>query len=316
MKLSRNRWAALSPGERARTARALAKELPDGFAFDRVRVCRLGGLKNAVAFYTFGGSSFALIPGGAVTVGYDKDRPWEPTEEEAESWQFTKDEYGLRGSIRQRIASVTRRPKRITVPPLLAETVPREVGWEPISADTPEVQQLLREHPDSRTVTCYAGGEILRISRGRGKRVTAERNAAGTHAGLNALLKRDGFRFPGVDEWEHLCGAGADTLFRWGDHAPCDCYPVGSRSAHQNIHRQPNAFGLSIASDPYKMELTSTAGTTRGGDGGNAVCGGVGFFVGWLTLATAYWEGEACRHDREDDIDPEYTVGRRVLELG
>lgn len=341
MNLTRKRWTALSTAERTRTAKQLLKDLPDGFAFDRVRACKYGTQKNAVAFFTLGEARFALIPGGTVTVGYDKDRPWEPTEEEEESWQFTKDEYGLRGSIRHHIARVTRRPKRVEMPPLLVETVAGEVGWEPFDSNDPQVRQVLRQHKKAPQVTTnYPDGNSLRVRRNDDGSVTAERGTARTHAELNAFLKRTGFRFPTVDEWEYLCGAGAETLFRWGDHALCDRYPNDISPAEAewrrqwvlsfgklerpaegfksdwDFHRQPNAFGLTIAADPYKFELTATPGTTRGGDGGHYVCGGAGFFISWLTLATAYFEREACRHDREEVIDLGYTVGRRVLELG
>lgn len=40
--------------------------------------------------------------------------------------------------------------------------------------------------------------------------------------------------------------------------------------------------------EPYKHEGTTVPETVCGGDGGGATCGGSGFFVGWLTLATAY----------------------------
>lgn len=317
MELTRERWAAMKSLDRTRTAKALAKRLPDGFAFAAVRVCKFGPQKNAVAFFTSGDATFALIPGGTVTVGYDMNRTWEPTEKESESWQFSKDEYGFRGSIRQRIASVTRRPKSISVPPLLVETVAGEIGWEPLDANHPEVRKLLREHRRAPQITAgFSDGNTLRVRRNEDGTVTAERGAARTHTELNAFLKRSGFRFPTVDEWEYLCGAGEETLFRWGDHAPCDCYPVGSRSELRGRHRKPNAFGLTIAADPYKFELTATPGITRGGDGGHYACGGAGFFVSWLVLATAYFEREACRHDRTELIDLGYTVGRRVLPLG
>jgi hypothetical protein len=43
-----------------------------------------------------------------------------------------------------------------------------------------------------------------------------------------------------------------------------------------------------IGRDPYRHEWTTEPGIVCGGDGGGAVCGGSGFFLGWLTLATAY----------------------------
>ncbi len=56
-------------------------------------------------------------------------------------------------------------------------------------------------------------------------------------------------------------------------------------------------------------------GTTRGGDGGCTICGGAGFFMGWLTLATAYFEEHSCKHDPAEPISSGYTVARRVLGL-
>jgi hypothetical protein len=315
MNLTRKRWAALTPAERTRTAKALAKELPDGFAFDRVRVCKLGTQKNAVAFYTLGDARFALIPDGRVTVGYDKDRPWTATATEAASWRGTAEEYGLRSTVQQHVARVTRRPRTVNVPALLVETIAGELGWEPIAPDDPEVRAILRRNRQAPQVTVFSGGTAIRVTRGEGKAAWAERNTEQTHAQLSALLKKGGFRFPTVDEWEYLCGAGSETLFRWGDHVPCDCYPVDGAADVWGRHRRPNAFGLVIATDPYKSELTAKTGTTRGGDGGSTVCGGAGYFVGWLTLATAYYEPHACRHDPAEPIDHSFTIGRRVLEL-
>lgn len=91
--------------------------------------------------------------------------------------------------------------------------------------------------------------------------------------------------------------------------------PPGGFESGWDLHRRPNAFGLSIASDPYKFELVAEVGTTRGGDGGCTICGGSGFFMGWLTLATSYFEEQSCRHDPEEPILSGYTIGRRVLDL-
>ncbi|MEU6272009.1 hypothetical protein ABZ871_06245 [Streptomyces populi] len=99
-----------------------------------------------------------------------------------------------------------------------------------------------------------------------------------------AELAARGLRMPTSDEWEHACGAGARTLFRWGDECPLDRIPYGDRTGP---HNQPNAFGLRIAYDTYRTELTSDATAVHGGDGGESVCGGYGTLLAWLPLATA-----------------------------
>ncbi|WP_030698307.1 hypothetical protein [Streptomyces albidoflavus] len=98
------------------------------------------------------------------------------------------------------------------------------------------------------------------------------------------LLAAEGLRMPSSDEWEHACGAGADTLFRWGDACPLDRVPHGDDGGP---HQQPNAFGLRIAHDTYAAELTGDTGSVHGGDGGESVCGGYGTVLAWLPLATA-----------------------------
>ena len=87
------------------------------------------------------------------------------------------------------------------------------------------------------------------------------------------------------DEWEYACGAGARTLFRWGEDTPDDGYPFNHPAGP---HQEPNRWGLMIGQDPYRHEWTTEPKIVCGGDGGAATCGGSGFFLGWLTLATAY----------------------------
>ncbi|MEV0966827.1 hypothetical protein AB0J25_30380 [Streptomyces sp. NPDC049910] len=103
-------------------------------------------------------------------------------------------------------------------------------------------------------------------------------------ADMPGVLAARGLRMPSSDEWEHACGAGATTLFRWGNECPLDRIPYGDRSGPQN---QLNAFGLRIAYDTYSTELTSDVTAVHGGDGGESVCGGYGHMLAWLPLATA-----------------------------
>lgn len=340
MDLSLERWDGISEAEQTRMARQVAGQLPAGFAFLEVRRFRLGEQQHTIALYQRGTATFALIPGGAATLGHDPDRGWEPEPAERESWRFTAKEYGIRRTIQRHVARATLRPRRVELPPLLVETAAGEQGWESVGIDDAEVQQVLREYGTQSEVTVCRNGVSTRVRRDPNGTVVAERSLARTHAQLAALLAADGFRYPTSDEWEYLCGGGATTLFRWGDHAPCDRYPTDISPAEADwrrrwvvsggtleypeegfpsdwdLHRRPNAFGLYIASNPYHSELVAEVGTTRGGDGGCTVCGGGGFFVGWLTLATAYFEEDFCRHDPDEPVMPEYTVGRRVLPLG
>ncbi|MFJ3514214.1 hypothetical protein [Streptomyces sp. NPDC090131] len=102
-------------------------------------------------------------------------------------------------------------------------------------------------------------------------------------ADMTAALAARGLRMPGADEWEHACGAGAGTLFRWGNECPLDEPPYGAGG----VRHEPNAFGLHIAHDCYGTELSADPAAVHGGDGGEAACGGYGDLLAWLPLATA-----------------------------
>jgi hypothetical protein len=318
MDLSAERWESVESSEREAIARRLADELPSGFSFQGIHRFRCGERQHHVALYQQNDATFALMPSAAAVIGYDADRPWEPAPDELESWQCTSEEYGIDKSIREYIASVTTRIRRAELPPFLIETNAREFGWESVDTDDAEVRDILREYgKKSRgTVEISRGGATIRVRWDQNGAKVAERSVSCTHAELASRLAAAGFRFPTSDEWEYACGGGAPTLFRWGDHVPCDRYPTDKGfTSDWNCHREPNAFGLSIASDPYKYELVSEIGVTRGGDGGGMICGGIGFFVGWLTLATAYFEEHSCRHEAAKPVCAGFTFGRRVLEL-
>jgi hypothetical protein len=269
--------------------------------------------RRRVAFFRQGTSEFALIPGGPVILGYEASRPWQPDPDELETWQDYDDGWFKPGqTIQECIAEVTLRPHRVEFSPFLIEKTAGEIGWEPIGLDDPIVQQMLGVlGACSEYERAHEGGET-RVRRGDDGSIQAERFLNWTHADLAERLAIAGFRFPTSDEWEYACGAGAPTLFKWGDHVPREwwTYPYD-----WDLYLQPNPFGISIATDCAKFELVAEIGTTRGGDGGDSGHGGAGAFITWLRYATAYFEESYCRHDSAKPITTGFTIGRRVLAL-
>jgi hypothetical protein len=64
------------------------------------------------------------------------------------------------------------------------------------------------------------------------------------------------------------------------------------------------------------MDLVSGGPGALGGDGGCNICGGAGFFLGWLPLATAYANPHcAVGSTTEENIADEYHRVRRVIPL-
>jgi hypothetical protein len=81
-------------GEEARTtAQHLARLLPP-WQFDAVEKHELGGQRRFVAFYRWQGARFALIPGGPVTLGYDRGQPFVPNAAQQKSWDADREEWG------------------------------------------------------------------------------------------------------------------------------------------------------------------------------------------------------------------------------
>jgi hypothetical protein len=330
--LTLERWQALPARERDAAARRLAIELPGGFRYDGLHTYEMGDRRNEVAEFDYAGARFVLIPGGSVTLGYDLDRAWRPTPEERDSWEEAAAEFQMDLSIHDYIGEVTLRTRPAEVPPLLMECAAIELGWKPVPLDDARVTVALEEGRPIREViarhrpigvpdpgplfTRYGPDIALRVTRRDGELV-AESAQMHTHAEYSALLARDGFRFPTSDEWELACGAASPALFRWGDHAPCDRFPMDTDPGLPawTLHREPNAFGIHVAEDPYKRELISDPRFFRGGDGGCIACGGGGFFLVWLTLATACFEPEAHQRDPAEPVLDGYTIGRRVLPL-
>jgi hypothetical protein len=313
--LSHVRWNAISSSERNALAKQLAHQLPTGFQLHSLQTYTLGNKTREIAEFSFDRAQFTLIPGVEAVLGYDASRPWEPTSEELESWNQSAEEYGIKWTIHEHIGRATLRPRKVVLRPLLMETIASEVCWKPLPAEDHRVQEVLKRLKSiiSRRKTTQLESGSIRILFGEDGGITAMKSRPLTHGDLSKEWRTKGFRLPTSDEWEFACGASSPSLFRWGDHVPCDGYPIDRMA--WNHHIRPNAFGVFIASNPYHFELVAETGVSRGGDGGCTICGGAGFFLGWLTLATAYFEAHSCKYDPSKPLLAGYTIGRRVFPL-
>ncbi|WP_069172027.1 hypothetical protein [Streptomyces griseus] len=161
-------------------------------------------------------------------------------------------------------------------------------SWQPTPQQTADYAESLEQGfgdgPDLRAHLAQVLSPRRSVVLATVLMAVEDENLTEPPADMPPALAARGLRMPSPDEWEHACGAGTDTLFRWGNDCPLDRVPYGVPAGPQS---GPNAFGLRIAYDTYRTELTSDVTAVHGGDGGESVCGGYGHLLAWLPLATA-----------------------------
>jgi hypothetical protein len=248
-------WDGLNAFEAKQVATNLQHCLGKPWRFSKIESCAMGDQDRNVAFFTYKGSDFALIPGDEAQLGYDRKKPFRTTEDQAASWVDTATEFGI--SLKKTLHQSLSRARTVSLKPFLAEIY--LLSWRDL---------------------WYRFGE-------------SPPNHMPLNDFVQKLIAT-GFRLPTSDEWEYCCAAGSRTLFRWGDVCPTNCYPCETPGDRKeltwNLHRLNNAFGLEMPPTGYESELCWQDGkpSVRGGDGGGATCGGTGFFNAWLTLASSF----------------------------
>ncbi|WP_218028379.1 hypothetical protein [Nocardia yamanashiensis] len=294
-----------------RIARAIAREND----VDLVGVFQheYAGRQQRIALFERAGVRLSLLPAARVRLGYEGDR-FVPSPHQAASYADSAEEYDL-PAITEFVDAMTSPDRTVELPAMLVGVQALEPCVQSVPIDDPRVRDLVAESGPR------IGGEIVRVGHDGGLKVEFDEQGQARRARVveqvsyeQALHKTAalGLRASSPDEWEYACGAAASTLFRWGDDTLPDGYPYDHPAGP---HRTPNLWGLHIGQDPYRHEFTTNPTIVCGGDGGSATCGGSGFFLGWLTLATAYRDKDFGAWANSDDRYVTELLLRPVAEL-
>ncbi|MFY1655782.1 hypothetical protein [Micromonospora sp. WMMD1274] len=310
--LSFSQWNALSDGAAGRLAQDIAAR--HELTVAAVRNTSYAGRSHRTALFDRGEMRFALVPGGRPALGYDAGR-FRPGPRQTADYADSAAEFGL-PSLTEYVEAMTSPVRDVDMPAMLVAVDAFDPCEIPLAPDDPRVRELVASAGGrvGGVRTVGSGGDGLTVEFDRtGQVVRARAIREVSYDEAMAGLASLGLRTATPDEWEWACGAGATTLFRWGDDCPDDGYPYDHRTGP---HRQENLWGLAIGQDPYRHEVTTERTVVCGGDGGGATCGGSGFFLGWLTIATAYRDEDFGQWFASDDGYADEILTRPVVELG
>ncbi len=263
------------------------------------------------------GKEFVFVPGGTVTLGWEKFETGLDEENQAELDEALK-ECEYQGSGEEFIREVMAPVREVLIPPMLVGRKLEEIGWEPVTMDDPRIQahpEWLRDfekHAPSCGSLNIVGCVRFEFVEGDWKVFLYQEI---TYPQLKEILEKEGYSMPTADEWAYLSGGGCRTLFPWGEGIQEDMhlyYFEEEGDTRPYDMEEPNFFGLSIAFDPYKQEVVKAETlTTCGGDGGCALCGGNDAFLGFLSCSPH------CKPEEDDDdvLDNDFHFYRPVIRV-
>ena len=332
----RSVWQALTTAEKESELRALP--LPGGFSLLRMDTFARYDQQLETGEFGYEGREFVFIPGDRVTLGWENriDRMDAPTRAELEKGL---EEMGRRLEDAPELLREQMSPLRqVTIGPMLVERQVQSVSWEDATAEELAEDDELQADLDTFLQSTYNAFELHEAHRftRMGEEVRVELFwTSDDYPEWAETSLTEGFAVLTEDEWEYLYGGGSRTLFPWGDsfdytmkvrhfgeldRAGADRdtrtdnrLPSSERPYDLEL---PNFFGLHFLGDPYQCELTVSAdGIVRGkgGDGGTAICGGLGVLLGYLPAATFYRDPYAGELDWPDQIG--YLHFRRIIRL-
>lgn len=319
-KLMREKWEQLQTEERRALLEQMAKQY--GLELLGEETFRKWGRETRTGCFTGRGGEFVFVPGDTVTLGWQEFAQG-MNQETQEEFQEEMENIGWEGTLTELLQEQMDPVHQAAIGPMLVERTLQTVGYEEVSLDDPRLtgnEDWMAEFQKAQRgeFSQYTISEEVRFTRTEdGWR--AELYHQDSFSRLREALAEAGFSLPTADEWAYLCGGGCRTLYPWGDSFDYEMglpyFEPEEGAAVSCDLRTPNFFGLTIACDPYRDELTvgeDGALVIKGGDGGCNLCGGADAAVGFLPCAPYFRQD---RDDPEEELDGEFDFYRRVIRV-
>ena len=267
------------------------------------------------AVFKYKESEFVFIPGDTVTLGYE-GLPKNLSNESLDQLKYFSENPNefLEEYIRENFSKV----RKATIKPMLVERDLQTVAWR--KSNLEELKDfdsdLLKDYNEfkSSNYNRLTLDETARFTK-VGNDIEIELYDDISYEKLCENLKDEGFSLANLDEWEYLCGGGCRTLFPWGDDIDYNMNLFYyTKKGNKYDLEEPNFFGLSIAYDPYKMEIIEADELTfKGGDGGCNICGGFGEFLGYLSCSPYF--NQVIDYE-EEYLNGDFNFYRRIIRIG
>ena len=283
------------------------------------------------AVFKYKESEFVFVPGDTVTLGYE-GLPKNLSDETLEALNSCLDETeDLNTVLGEYIRDNFSKLREATIKPMLVERDLQTVAWR--KSNLEELKNfdsdLLKDYnefknSDYNKLTLDETARFTKV----GNDIEIELYDDISYEELCENLKDEGFSLANLDEWEYLCGGGCRTLFPWGDDLDYNMNLLYFSKKDNDKYdlEEPNFFGLSIAYDPYKMEIIEADELTfKGGDGGCNICGGYGDFLGYLPCSPYYTQkpvgainivDDSIVNEYDDKLDGDFNFYRRIIRIG
>lgn len=267
------------------------------------------------AIFKYKESEFVFIPGDIVILGYE-GFPKNLSNESLKQLKYFSENPNefLEEYIRDNFSKI----RKVTIKPMLVERELQTMAWK--KSDLEQLKEydsdLLKDYnefksSDYNRLTLDETARFTKV----GDDIEIELYDDISYEELCENLKEEGFSLANLDEWEYLCGGGCRTLFPWGDDLDYNMNLLYFSKEGNNKYdlEEPNFFGLSIAYDPYKMEIIDNKSFSKGGDGGCNICGGYGDFLGYLPSSPYF--NQVIDYE-EEDLNGDFNFYRRIIRIG